>query len=358
MSEIPVYDRRRELASLIRQHRSDIAQRVTNQFLERHPDWVERYGDLARERGVEDALFHVDFLAGAVESGSPGAFPDYARWTAGVLEARGIAPRFLVENLEQVRDLLAERMPDGDRDFVRSTVDAGLAGIRDNQAIEAPDAIPSGPGSDLPLSRSMYLQAILDGDRRAAMAVVTEALHSHPVTSIYRDIVEAAQIEIGSLWAGNRITVAREHMATAVSQYVLSHIYSRLPAPEQAFGKAVVTGVEGELHQLGGHMVADILEAEGWSVRFLGTQMPHRDIVKAVEAHEAKAVGISTTMLFNLSSAADLIRELRAAGGPGLKIVVGGRAFSASPELWRELGADGMGTNLDQALETFRRLVA
>ena len=215
-------------------------------------------------------------------------------------------------------------------------------------------AIAEAAGPDgLGVSQSLYLQAILQGDKRAAMTVVEEALDSRPVTAVYRGIVEASQVEIGRLWADNEITVAREHMATAVSQYVLSALYSRLPIAERSLGRAIVTGVEGEHHQLGANMVADLLEAEGWSVRFLGTQLPHRDIVAAVEEHGARVVGISATMHSNLPSVSHLVRSLREVGPEDLRIIVGGRAFHSASELWREVGADGIGRNLDEAISVF-----
>jgi MerR family transcriptional regulator, light-induced transcriptional regulator len=203
---------------------------------------------------------------------------------------------------------------------------------------------------------SAYLEAILQGDRRAAVAVALEALEGRHAVQVYRGIVERAQVEVGALWARNEITVAREHMATAVSQFVLGELYARLPKSELERGRAVVTGVEGEYHQLGANMVADLLETDGWSVRFLGTQLPHGDVVAAVEEEGAGAVGISATMLSSVESVATLVDALRTARGDDLVIVVGGRAFSSSPELWREVGANGYAGNLEDALEVFRRL--
>lgn len=354
MIEALEYGRRRDLALLLRQLKSAVAEEVTRDFLERHPDWVERYGDLARLRGVEDATFHLDFLAGAVEGGSPEAFADYGRWTAGMLAARNISPPFLVENFEQIREALADRLDPDVNGVVRAVVQAGIEAalatvVEDNDR-------PSLEDDPLALDRSLYLQAVLRGDKRAAVAVVNEALERAPITQVYRGILEKAQVEVGHLWARNEISVAGEHMATAVSQYVLGELYSRLPVPERVMGRAVVTGVEGERHQFGANMVADLLEAEGWSVRFLGTQMPHRDILSAVQEHDARVVGISATMLFNVGSVSSLIQDLRKTVGDGLQIIVGGRAFRSSPDLWREIGADGQGGNLDEALESFRQL--
>ncbi len=374
MTGSPDYGRRRDVARRIRAHRAELADQITDDFLRRHPDWLDRYGDRARARGVEDARFHLDFLAGAVESGSPGAFADYGRWTAEVLDARGIDPAFVAENLEQVGDALQEVLDPEDREFVSATLRPGIQAAREvgsgasqegdratPERLEGKSSTDGDDGAaivadDLALSRSLYVQSILQGDKRAAVTVVEEALRNHPVTAVYRRIVEEAQGEVGRLWARNEITVAREHMATAVSQYVLGELYSHLPSPERIVGRAVITGVEGEHHQLGANMVADLLEAEGWSVRFLGTQMPHRDIVEAVGEHDAQVVGVSATMLFNVSSVSNLIRDLRGSVGTGLRIVVGGRAFGASPELWQEIGADGAGGNLDEALAVFREL--
>ena len=64
-----------------------IAEAVTEDFFQRHPDWLARYGERGRKHGIEDASFHIEFLAGAVECGISTPFEDYARWT--VRSARG-----------------------------------------------------------------------------------------------------------------------------------------------------------------------------------------------------------------------------------------------------------------------------
>ena len=57
--------------------------------------------------------FHMEFLAGAIEAGSPEAFADYSRWTARMLGARGIAAHTLDENFAQLeKHLSAELLPE------------------------------------------------------------------------------------------------------------------------------------------------------------------------------------------------------------------------------------------------------
>jgi methanogenic corrinoid protein MtbC1 len=332
----------RSAAEAIRLARDRVAEDVTEEFLRRHPDWVDRYGDRARARGIEDARFHVDFLAGAIEAGSPEPFAAYVRWAARLLLARRIAPVFLVENLRQIGDALRVRLEGEAAGLVLRTVDAGIAA-----ASEPPEVTGPAAEGSLLAAREVFTQAALAGDRVAAFNVAREAVREgHSVTDVYVDLLETSQREVGRLWESNRVTVAQEHVATAVTQYVVARLYDLLDRGADRRGPAVVTGIEGELHQLGGHMVADLLEADGWDVRFLGTNVPRDGVLRIVEEHRPRLVGISAMMLFNLPKVVALIESLRAARGPALRIVVGGGLFRSQPGLWREIGADGFASDL------------
>ena len=112
----------------------------------------------------------------------------------------------------------------------------------------------------------------------------------------------------------------------------------------------VITGVEGEQHQVGPNIVADVLESAGWDVRFLGANTPTSSVLQAVEDHRADALGISATMLVNLPSVRRLIAQAKAVPGRNLRIILGGSAFRATPELYKELGADGVALDVKAAL--------
>jgi len=88
-----------DLAAKLAALRPRIAEAVTDAFFQRHPDWFARYGARGRVRGIEDAGFHLDFIAGAVEGQSIAAFENYIRWTTRMLHARGIAPHFCAGRL-------------------------------------------------------------------------------------------------------------------------------------------------------------------------------------------------------------------------------------------------------------------
>jgi methanogenic corrinoid protein MtbC1 len=138
-----------------------------------------------------------------------------------------------------------------------------------------------------------------------------------------------------------------------VCQYVLAELYARMPAPSRRRGRIIVTGVEGEFHQVGANLVADAWEADGWTVRFLGSNTPRAGVLQALEADDADVLGISVTMLFNVSLARLLVREARAQR-PALSVVVGGAAFRVAPHLWREIGADAQADDVRGAVEILR----
>lgn len=344
---------RSELAETIRHFKGEVAAEVTEAFLERHPDWVERYGERARVLGIEDAGYHLEFLAGAIEIGQPATFSDYGRWAAGMLQARQINPRFVAENIEQVGAAVARRL-DADRlAIVRLFTEAGRRGSLAARA----DGVAGETPTDLGLVRRLLLQALLAGQRKGATTIALGALHAgHPVEDLYVEVFQGALYEIGRLWESNAITVAEEHMCAAIMQYVLAQVYLELPLVQTRRGRAVITGVQGELHQLGATMVADLLEQDGWDVRFLGTNMPHEGILKAIQEHDPDVLGISATMVFNVPQVVRLVKEVRERfPGRRPRIVLGGGAFRFAPQAWEEIGADGFAPDLRAALALTRQ---
>ncbi|HSJ24870.1 MAG TPA: cobalamin-dependent protein [Longimicrobiales bacterium] len=365
------------LATLLTAQQDEVAQQVTAEFLERHPEWQRHFGDEAWTRGVEDVRSHISFLAGAIQSGDTDAFREYARWSAGVLQSRAMSSTLLIQSLEEVRDHIARMVDPPAAALIRDVVNTGCAAIRDADTGTPASATAAGTGdrassasrperaATSPVEavndddRSLYLQAVLAGERRTALVAALEPLQrGASVADIYCDLLQPTQYAIGRLWERNQISVAREHMATAITQYVVSQLYGRLSIPAAVRGNAIVTGVEGELHQLGANMVADVLEAAGWNVRFLGTQLPHRDVLGAIEEHEPRVVGISATMLFSLPRVGQLVEEMRTRFPADMRIVVGGGAFRGRPRIWRDVGADGFAEDLRDGATLVNRLTS
>jgi methanogenic corrinoid protein MtbC1 len=184
-----------------------------------------------------------------------------------------------------------------------------------------------------------YLEAQLRGDRREALRLLVDEglLQGVPLQDIHLKVIQPAQYEIGRLWQENRISVAQEHLATAISQLALSHLYRHLPR-DASNGKVIMLScVAGELHEVGARMASDFLEMAGFDVRFLGANVPTEHLVRMVLEQKPDLLALSVTMTYHLPALREAVQQVRAAA-PKLPIAVGGLAFSWVQGLDQELG--------------------
>lgn len=202
-----------------------------------------------------------------------------------------------------------------------------------------------------------YLRAQLAGDRREAVRLVVEdgLGGGAKVVDLHAHVIQAAQDEIGKLWQQNRVTIAQEHMASAISQLSLAALFERA-TPAKPLGKSIVLAcVQGELHDLPARIVADFLEIEGFEVRYLGANVPHDDLIAMITAAPPDLIGLSVTMSFNVPSVRTAVTRVRAA--IDRPIFVGGHALRWSAGLAEELGVATAGTVPAAVIATAKQLV-
>lgn len=339
-----------EQAMAVGRLRDQVADAVTDRFLSRHPDWIDRYGDRARIHGVKDARHHIDFLQAAVDLDDPRVFAHYALWCRDLLGYRGIRVEFLAEILEAIRDEFSGLLPLPATHAVGSALGAALAALSVPSELRA-----EGTDDRLSPAGELYLSAAISGRRKEALAVVQGTVAAGtPPSDVYVDIMQGALYEIGRRWQSTELTVAEEHMATATTLYILSALHADLPRTGATAGIAVVAGVVNESHVVGANMIANALETDGWDVKFLGTDLPHATLLAAIEQYRATLVAISMTMSRSISEGRDLIAQIRTSLQPSPRIIVGGWALRHDPELWRTLGADGYAADVRGLTELAR----
>lgn len=323
------------LAEKILSTKQNIAEAVTAGLFRDHPEWETRFGPHGRRICTQDICLHLEFFAGAIEADSPRVFADYLQWTTRMLSARGIDAHSMKECIAQIEAQLAPHLFPQEKEHLRA-----FFTLARKACAPAPAAPPSEqPDGPLGLTRRAFLAAILAGQRQGALRVVEKALEDGAQhIDLYIDVIAEALHAVGVLWEENKISVAQEHMATAIAQYVVAMIYPRISPPARR-GSMVVTGVCGELHQIGPNLVADAMEASGWNVRFLGTNLPRTSILAALEEAPPDVLCISTTLVANLPAVAELIREVRERlKERAPRIVLGGAAYRLAPRFAAGLG--------------------
>jgi methanogenic corrinoid protein MtbC1 len=188
-----------------------------------------------------------------------------------------------------------------------------------------------------------YLAAQLAGDAREALDVaIGRGVNAGvAVPDLHLRVVQPAQREIGRLWQENRISVAQEHLATSISQLVVSHLYQHMPRERPNGKRALIACVEGEQHDVGARMGADFLEMAGFEVRFLGANVPLETVVR--ESASADLVGFSVSMPFHAPALEAAVRAVRAVRGERFPIVVGGNLVACAPDLGEALKVEAVG---------------
>ena len=172
-----------------------------------------------------------------------------------------------------------------------------------------------------------YLAALLAGERAGCARVVEELLGTGTgLKELYVHLLQRALYQTGELWESQRISVAVEHLATAITEHMLAVVQARTfggPARGQSI---IIACVADEFHQLGGRMIADFCEFCGWRGHFLGANTPLPDLLQLIETRRPALLGLSLSLYFNLSSLLDALAAVTLAY-PALPVVVGGQAF-------------------------------
>ena len=185
-----------------------------------------------------------------------------------------------------------------------------------------------------------YADVLLGDSPREARAAAFGLLDRGVLPrALYLEVLGPALQEVGSRWQRGLISVAQEHLATAIVSSVMATVAPRLVELPAIGRRAVLACTDGELHDVGLRMVGDFLEADGWEVLFLGALTPPDALQSLVAESRPDVVGLSTALTTHLASAAASIAAIRQLEAPPL-VMVGGRAYGDDPSVALGIGAD------------------
>ena len=187
-----------------------------------------------------------------------------------------------------------------------------------------PDLLPA---SAAEADYRLYLSALLAGDRQQCRTLFESWLIAGTdLRSLYQEVVQRSLYEVGGLWEQGRVSVATEHLATAITESLLNLVYPRLFGQPHIERSAVVSCAANEYHQIGGKMVADLFELNRWRGYFLGANTPMPDLLNLIQEKRPNAVALSVTVSFGLDGLLNAATQIRSQF-PAVPILVGGQAF-------------------------------
>jgi len=172
-----------------------------------------------------------------------------------------------------------------------------------------------------------FLEGLISGDRRFCSRFARKYLaQNHSIQELYENILKASLYEIGKLWEYNRISVATEHLASAIVEAILNELYDEIATEKNQQKRVVLSCTENEQHQIGIKMISDVFEMHGWNTYLLGANTPIKELVDYTKMIKPDLLSISMSLYFHLPNLISSLRRLRKEF-PKIFILVGGQAF-------------------------------
>lgn len=172
-----------------------------------------------------------------------------------------------------------------------------------------------------------YLSSLLDGNKTDCIKIVKKELEKGTdVKNIYIDLIQKSMYRIGYLWEHNRAKISTEHIASKITDSILTLIADYFADKEKVNRTFIITCVDKEFHELGAKMIADYLEIKGWNSIFLGSNTPKEEIISLIENKKPDLFGLSNNLYINVARLIRLMNDIRQ-NFPDQKVIVGGQAI-------------------------------
>lgn len=296
---------------------------------------------------------HAMFMGTVFKMNSSELLANTIPWVYRAYRARGFSYDYFIVEIEAWKDAINKYL---DKSLANEIIKVYNWMIANHETMinlslknEGLNFSPKGESNEM---QEALLSLLLHGDIKGCFKLVNESVHTvDDLKYFYLGVVCPVMYRIGLLWENNEISVAEEHLATAIVGRIITALYAKFANVDVHRGKVVITGVPNEFHELGARIVADFLEINGWDVTYLGADTPLNEIITILQKHKPFVLGLSVATVFNLDNAKKVIQAIKQDNDiKDVNIIVGGLAFNGLPSLWSNLGADGYAEDADKAL--------
>ncbi len=175
-------------------------------------------------------------------------------------------------------------------------------------------------------------------DATALQATLQRGAIGLGTMGLLQQVVAPLTQRIGELWIAGRITIAHEHLATAVLRAFLLNA-ARPFAENQRAPRLLVATPAGQLHELGALLVGAAATQLGWQIVYLGASLPAAEIAGAARQTQARAVALSLVYPEDDAQLPGELKSLREMLPADVAVVAGGRAVPAYREALAGIGA-------------------
>jgi methylmalonyl-CoA mutase cobalamin-binding domain/chain len=198
--------------------------------------------------------------------------------------------------------------------------------------------------------KTLY-EAIVVGDAQESR-LVTELKLGEGVEALtlVNEAMVPAMAEVGRRFECNNYFVPQLLRSARAMKTAMSLLRPLLVAGgTRSLGRVVIGTVAGDVHDIGKHLVAAMLEGAGFEVFDLGTSVLAEQFIVAAKEHQAQIVGLSALLTTTMNSIKTTIEAMQACGlREQIKVLVGGAPVTR--QFAEEVGADGFSNGASGAI--------
>lgn len=204
---------------------------------------------------------------------------------------------------------------------------------------EKPAEAPSNPASSHEQPGASRLHTlVVEGNRYPVADEVASLLESVDAMEVVNAHLIPALDEVGELFEEGSYFLPQLIASAEAAKVGFEAVSAAVGSMERTRGPIVLATVRGDIHDIGKNIVAMLLENYGYRVIDLGRDVDPQAVVDAVNASDAKLVGLSALMTTTMESMKVTIEEIRRQCPADVKVMVGGAVLNA--EYAQMVGAD------------------
>lgn len=187
-----------------------------------------------------------------------------------------------------------------------------------------------------------FFTSLISGDRPACRQIVDQMIDAElSANDILNELFWPVLEHIQNMYRNDDLAAMGFNFATRMMRSMVDQMQMRLPQADRRGQSALVfTGLE-ESEEISGQMVADLLEADGYDVYYIGGGVANDEIVNRIaelNINKLVAFGVVASTVPFTRLIIDKLHEIGAC--PNVQICVGGGVFNRAEGLAEEIGAD------------------
>ena len=201
-------------------------------------------------------------------------------------------------------------------------------------------------------------QGVVDGDQIAVKELTQIAIKEEAELEkiIYAGLVKGMDV-VATKWKNGDIFVPEVLIASRAMKAGMSIVTPLFEKNMNRKGIVVMGTVKGDVHDIGKNLVNLMMEAAGFKVIDLGTNVDKEIFLKTVRENNADILGISALLTTTMPYLKEIIAAFDGSGlRENVKIMIGGAPLTQ--KFADSIGADGYAENAPLAVEKAEELLA